>query len=180
METKRISEVMIPLQDYPHVHSGQSLKEAIDEMENCQIEILGKKSLPRVILVFDMDNQLAGVARRRDIMRGLEPEFLVSKPLSIRKSLFDVQLDPNLSEMSYDRLLKGILERSKRPISDVMLPVNATINYDDHVVKAIYEMVDNNLSLLPVLKGNRVVGVVRSADVFRELAQLVLEPEDTD
>ena len=74
-----------------------------------------------------------GVARRRDIMRGLEPEFLVSKPLSARKNLFDVQLDPNLSEMSYDRLLKGVFERSKRPISDVMLPVVATINHDDHV-----------------------------------------------
>ncbi len=178
METKRISEVMIPLQNYPHVHGNQSLKEAIREMESHQIEFLGKSTLPRVILVFDKDHQLTGIARRRDIMKGLEPEFLVSKPLSYGKNLYDVEVDPNLSEMSYDKLLKGILDRSKRPVSDIMLPVKLTISHDDHITKAIYEMVDRNLSLLPVIRDDRVVGVVRSVDIFRELSSLVLESEE--
>lgn len=180
METKKINEVMIPLEDYPHVHTGQSLKDAMHEMEESQIEFNGKKTLPRVILVFDLENQLVGIARRRDIMRGLEPEFLVRKPLSVRKSLFDFPLDPNLSEMSYDRLLTGVLERSKRPISDVMLQVEMTINYDDHIVKAIYEMVDNNLSILPVMKDDRVVGVVRSVDLFREFSHLIFDLDNED
>ena len=180
METKRIDEIMIPMGDYPHVHSGQTLKDAMREMEIYQIEFKGKKTLPRVILVLDEENQLVGVARRRDILRGLEPEFLVSKPLSVRKSLFDVKMDPNLSEMSYDKLFRGILERSNRPISEAMLPVNITIDHDDHLIKAIYEMVDGNVSLLPVLREGRVVGVVRSVDVFRELARLVLDSDDAD
>jgi CBS domain-containing protein len=180
LETKRVSEIMIPLRDYPIVYIDQTLKDAMREMEICQIEFLGKKTAPRIILVFDLSDQLVGVARRRDIMRGLEPDFLVSKPLSVRKNLFDVQLDPNLSEMSYDRLLKGVFEHSKRPISDVMLPVVATIHHDDHIIKAIYEMVDRNQSLLPVLKDERVVGVLRSVDVFREFSRYILDPEDFD
>ena len=178
MENKRVHEVMIPLEDYPVVYTDQTLKDAIREMEVCQIEFMGKKTAPRIILVFDLEDQLVGVARRRDIMRGLEPEFLVSKPLSARKSIFDVQLDPNLSEMSYDHLLKGVLERASRPISEIMLPVEATILHDDHVIKAIYEMVDCNLSLLPVLKDDRVVGVLRSVDVFRELSRYILDPDE--
>ncbi len=176
MENKRVHEVMIPVENYPMIYTDQTIKDAIREMEVCQIEFMGKKTAPRTILVFDLEDQLAGIARRRDIMRGLEPDFLVSKPLSKRKSIFDVQLDPNLSEMSYDRLLKGVLERTKRPITDVMLPVEATINHDDHVIKAIYEMVDANQSLLPVLKGDRVIGVLRSVDVFRELSKYILDP----
>jgi hypothetical protein len=40
-------------------------------------------------------------------------------------------------------------------------------------MKAIYEMVSLNESLIPVVEGEEVLGVVRSVDVFHELAQLV-------
>jgi CBS domain-containing protein len=177
METKRVEEIMIPLSGYPHVLETQTLKEAMLEMLKCQIEVGDLKSLPRVVLVLNRQEQLAGVLRRRDIMRGLEPEFLVSKPLTHRKALFDVKLDANLPEMFYDRLVAGIQERSKRRVSEVMMPVTVTIGHDEHVIKAIYEMVDKNLSLLPVLSSGRVVGVIRSVEVFRELSRLVLGPE---
>jgi predicted transcriptional regulator len=40
-------------------------------------------------------------------------------------------------------------------------------------MKAVYEMVSLNVSLIPVLHGGNLVGVVRSVDVFRELADLL-------
>jgi predicted transcriptional regulator len=40
-------------------------------------------------------------------------------------------------------------------------------------MKVIYEMVDNNLSLLPVLKAGKVVGVVRSVGVLHEVAKIL-------
>jgi predicted transcriptional regulator len=107
-------------------------------------------------------------------MRGLEPEFLIGQPIESRKSLFDVKVDPNLSELPYDKLLKGIRRQAERPISDVMRPIVATVDFEDHLIKIIYEMVDRGLSTLPVLKGGRVVGVVRSVDAFREIAELLV------
>ena len=178
METKKVGEIMIPLDKYPHVYEHTTLRQAIQEMDKYQNDRGGKKSLPRVILVFNRNEDLVGVARRRDILRGLEPEFLVSKPVSHQKSLFDVQCDPNLSEMSYGSLAKGIFERAKKPVCEVMMPAEVTIEYDDHITKAINEMVDNNKSLLPVLKNGRVVGVVCSVDVFHEVAKLVLDSEE--
>jgi len=180
METKRIEEIMIPLDQYPHLHLQQPLKDAIREMEKCEIEAYGRKTVPRVTLVFNDEHQLVGVARRRDILRGLEPEFLVHKPIAIRKSLFDVEYDPNLSELSYDHLVSGILERSNLPIEDVMLPVEVTLDYNDHIIKAIYEIVDSNISVLPVMKDNKVVGVARSVDVFREIAVIILGEEEVN
>jgi CBS domain-containing protein len=35
-------------------------------------------------------------------------------------------------------------------------------------------MVDNNVSMIPVLKDNKVVGVVRSADLLSEVVKIVL------
>jgi predicted transcriptional regulator len=54
-----------------------------------------------------------------------------------------------------------------------MQPIKVTLKHDDHLLKIIYEMVENNLSMIPVLKDGSVVGVVRSVDVLEEVAQLV-------
>ena len=165
---------MIPLDEYPHIPYWFTLRQATSELDKSEVEIGGRKSLPRVILIFDEKYRLMGMAKRRDIMRGLEPEFLSKRPIESRKTLFDVKVDPNLSELSYDKLLDGIWRQAERPICDVMRPIAATVDIEDHLVKIIYEMVDRGLSLLPVLQEGKVAGVVRSVDAFREIAEILL------
>ena len=174
MEMKRAGDIMIPLDEYPHLPYWFTLRQATVELEKSEVEIHGRKSLPRAVLIFDEKYQLMGMARRRDIMRGLEPEFLMSRPIESRKTLFDVKVDPNLSELSYDKLLQGMRRQAERPIGDVMRPIVATVDVEDHLVKIIYEMVDRGLSILPVLKDGKVVGVVRSVDAFHEIAEILL------
>jgi len=173
MPTRRIGEIMIPIEQYPSVRDTATLREAIAAIEGVQLEVDLRKSLPRVLLVFDAIDVMVGYVRRRDIMRGLEPRSMVSQPLDYRKKPFDVGIDPNLSELSYDRALKGILEQAERPVTEVMRPNEVLIDAEDHLMKAVYEMVSNNLSHLPVIQDGHLVGVVRSVDVFHELAQLV-------
>lgn len=174
MEFKRAGDIMIPLDEYPHIPYWFTLRQTIAELESTELYIMGRKSLPRWVLVFDEKYQLMGTARRRDILRGLEPEFLANKPIEDKKSLFSVEIDPNLSELSYDKLLDGMRKRAERPVSDVMRPIKTTVNYEDHIIKLIYEMVDHNVSMIPVLKDKRVVGVIRSADLLHEVVAMVL------
>jgi len=56
----------------------------------------------------------------------------------------------------------------------VMQPISATIDHADHLMHAVSAFVEHDISLLPVLKDDRVVGVVRTVGVFNELAKLVL------
>ncbi len=174
MEMKRAGDIMVPLDEYPHLPYWFTLRQATAELEKSEVEIHGRKSLPRAVLIFDEKYQLMGMARRRDIMRGLEPEFLMGRPVESRKTLFDVKVDPNLSEFSYDKLLNGIRRQAERPIGDVMRPIVVTVDVEDHLGKVIYEMVDRGLSILPVLKEGKVVGVVRSVDAFHEIAEILL------
>ena len=91
-------------------------------------------SLPRVVLVFDDDfERLLGMLRRRDIMRGLEPQFLVSGSLEYRQKFFDVEIDPNLSELSYDRIVAHMHKRASCLVREFMTPITATIPYDAHI-----------------------------------------------
>lgn len=174
MQDIRARDVMIPLDRYPHIPYWFTLRQAIVEMEKGELEIDGRKSLPRMLLIFDEKYRLMGMARRRDILRGLEPEFLREKPLQYRKKLWDVETDPDLSELSDDRVLQDCRRLAEQPISEVMIPIEATVDYNDNIVRITYEMNKNNLALLPVVKDNAVVGVVRSVDIFHRFARLIL------
>lgn len=173
MKLKTAGEIMIPLDQYPHLPYWFTLRQAMAEMEQSEFDVGGRKSLPRVVLVFDEEYRLLGIVRRRDILRGLEPSFLTQSKTPDAVEFAELH-DPNLTELSFDRLVAGIRERAERPVRDVMLPIKATADHDDHIMKLIYVMVANDLHLLPVLENGSVAGVVRTVDVFHEVAQLVL------
>ncbi len=177
METTQVKDIMIPLKEYPHVPSWLTLLQVMQEMEKWQIDFLGRKSLPRVVLVFDLDSRLHGTVRRRDILRGLLPDVFPSKMLVQKESLFDIEYDPNLLEFSYDKMVDGFEERASRPVSDVMIPVVETVAHDAHIVQVIYKMVNRNLSLIPVMQDKQVIGVVRSVDVFHVVGRKIFRRE---
>lgn len=174
---KRVAEIMIPLDQYPWVRISDPLSHAVDVIDGAELEVGRQRSLPRVLLVFDNDDELVGIVRRRDIMRGLEPNFLVNQPLEYRIKLFEVGLDSRLSELSrefpLERVVKGLRDQAARPVGDVLRPLSTTLKPDDQIMKAIYEMVSLNESLIPVVEGGEVLGVVRSVDIFHELALLL-------
>jgi len=174
---KRVREMMIPLDDYPWVRIDDTLKYAVRVIEEAHLQVGRRASLPRVLLVFDHDDDLVGIVRRRDIMRGLEPNFLVNQPLEQRVKFFDVGVDHHLSELSagldFQKVVKGLRDQSSRPVGDVLRPIHATLGPEDQIMKAVYEMVSLNESLVPVMEEERVIGVLRSVDVFHELALLL-------
>ena len=174
MESKRASDLMIPLSEYPHMPYWFTLRQAMATLHSSRIEVDGKVSLPRAFLVFNEAYELLGVVRRRDILRGLEPQFLGKKGPNYARKLFDVKTDPDLLELANGKVAGQIKERAERPVGDVMQPIRVTLQHDDHLMKIIYEMVENNLSMIPVLQDGSVVGVVRSVDVLDEVSKLVL------
>ena len=89
------------------------------------------------------------------------------------KKLFDIAIDPNLTLFSYERVVKGIREQANRLVREVMLPIKTTIGADEPIIKAVYEMVTLSLTLIPVVDNGNVVGVLRSVDLFHELALLL-------
>jgi CBS-domain-containing membrane protein len=174
MEAKRAGEIMIPLDRYPHIPHWFTLRQAMAELRASEIEVEGRRSLPRAVLVFNKTYELLGIVRRRDILRGLEPGFLAGETADPRRRLFDIGIDPNLSELSSASMIDRAREQSERPVSAVMVPITVTLDVDDHLMKIVHAMVRNDLSLIPVLQAGRVVGVVRSVDVFQEISEIVL------
>jgi len=174
MELKRVGDIMVPLNDYPHMPYWFTLRQAVVEMEKSEIQQEGRRSLPRFVLVFDEEYRLLGVARRRDIMRGLEPQFLVRPLVEHERQPYTVKVQPELSELSYDAVIERIRKNAERQISEVMRPIETTIGFDEHILKAVNEFVENDTPIIPVVKDGKVVGVVRTVGVFHELAKLIM------
>lgn len=175
MRIKQVKEITVPLETYPHIPYWFTLRQAMAEMEPSVFDNNAEKSPTRMsLLVFDEKYQLLGMVRRRDLMRGLDPEVLQSAALDFRKKLPHLEQDLSSQKPFFDRVMKTIHERAETLVSDAMLPVKATVDQEDSIISVVYEMVENDLSFVSVLQDKEVVGIVCIEDVFHELARLVL------
>ncbi len=178
MQVKRVKDLMIPLERYPYVQDNATIKEAIEVAMKAGAIVEGTRHSARYILVFDKLNVLVGYLRRRDILRGLEPPSFDNHPLEYRKKLFDVEFDPNLTLLNYDKLIETVKAQASRRVIEVIRPIKMWIKANDNFLTAIYEMVENDISLLPVVSEDQVTGVILSENVFEEMAHTLLEESE--
>ncbi len=174
MASKKADEIMIPLDQYPHIPHWFTLRQAMPEFQKSIIDVKGYKSLPRALLVFDKEYHILGIVRRRDILRGIEPRFLKTMPMHNRQQLFDIEADPNLTVLTSGKVAKAVIEQAtESTVDEIMQPVAGSVKHDDHIAKIAYKMIHQDLNLLPVIKDGKVIGVVRSVDAFNEMANIL-------
>lgn len=175
MDEVTAEQVMIPLDNYPHVPYWFSLRQAIAELETSQLEIEGRKSMPRVVLVFDEDYRLIGVARRRDLLRGLGPDAMQDSAEKEGERDPGVTRDLRLADTLKRFGKEEIKKRAERPVQEIMTPIRVSVTHDTPLMEVVAVMVTNDISLVAVLKDNAVVGVARTTEVLKHVGQLIME-----
>ena len=163
--TKRVKELMIPLEDYPHIPYWFTLRQAMAIVREAAIKFEGSFE-PRAILVFDEKYQLMGMLTLRDIIKGLEPRFMHETAL--------VKSDPNLTVLMGDLFGPGMREASQKPVSEVMSPIKITVQGSDPIAKALFLMIKEGVGVMPVIQDSNVAGMVRLSDLFKEISGMVL------
>ena len=162
---KKVKDLMIPLEDYPHIPYWFTLRQAMAIVREATIKFEGSFE-PRAVLVFDEKYQLMGILTLRDIIKGLEPRFLKETKL--------IKMDPSLTVLLGDLLGPQMKENSQRPVSEVMSPIQVTVDGDAPIVKALYLMIKENVGMIPVIQDTKVAGMIRMSDLFGEIAEVVL------
>jgi CBS domain-containing protein len=162
---KKVKDLMIPLEDYPHIPYWFTLRQAMAIVREAAVKFEGSFE-PRAVLVFDEKYQLMGILTLRDIIKGLEPRFLQETSL--------IKGDPNLAVLMGDLFGPGLKEASQKPVSEVMSPIKVTIAGGDPIAKAIFVMIKEDVGLMPVMEGGKVMGMIRLSDLFKEVSDLVL------
>jgi FOG: CBS domain len=103
----------------------------------------------RHIPVIDEENELVGLVTHRDLLRNV-----LSPPADIP---FSMQ--------------REILSRT--PVDRIMIQDIATIEPDAPIADAAEIMLENKYGCLPVVEGNRLVGILTEADFVRCLAGMI-------
>lgn len=173
MLTKTAEEIMIPLYKYPNVPKWFTIRQAIQLIQHFTIDVDGKSSLPRSVLVTDEGNQVVGMIRRRDILRSLEPRGFFGRHVHHPKMFTEIKPDLDLIEAVFDHFCTRCLKQAEEPIEKYMTPIEHTVNYNDHLMKIIYLIDLTGLSLLPVVRDNEVIGVIRTVEVLNEIARML-------
>jgi CBS domain-containing protein len=162
---KTAEDLMIRLEDYPHIPYWFTLRQAMAIVREATVKFEGSFE-PRAVLVFDEKYQLMGILTLRDIIKGLEPRFLHETAL--------IKADPSLTVLMGDFFGPKMAEQSQRAVSEVMSPSKITVNAEDSITKPLYQMIKENVGLIPVIRDNKVVGMLRLSDLFGEISKIVL------
>jgi CBS domain-containing protein len=166
LQKKKIRDVMIPLEDYPHIPYWLTLRQAVATVRESAIKYAGVFEL-RTVLVFNEKYQLVGILTLRDILKGLDLEFLRESDL--------IQADPTLDIVMVDLFGPRMKKHAERQVREVMSPIKVSVKADDSMAKALFLMVKENVDMIPVMEDQRMAGVVRLTDLFLEISPAILE-----
>lgn len=154
---------MLPLKDYPHVPSWYTLDQVATIMREAAIKFEGSFE-PRAVLVFGEKSQLLGILTLKDMVRGLEGD-IVGEPSGGASRSWPEVVGPELKR------------QAQRRVSEVVSPFRVTVASRDSLVKALSLMLQENVERMPVLEGNKVIGLIRLADLFKEISGALLLKE---
>jgi CBS domain-containing protein len=168
---KKIADLMIPLEDYPHVPYWFTLRQAMAIVREAAIKFEGTFE-PRSVLVFDEKYHLLGILTLGDILRGLAPKFLQGAVGKLR-AVFD--FDSALSGLEADISGPQVKEASQTPVSEVISPITVTVGAGDSLAKALLLMIQEDVGRMPVMQEQKVVGIIRLSDLFQEISDFVLQ-----
>lgn len=168
-------DITVPIEDYPHALDTQTLRDAVEQLQKAQIQFGGRMSMPRILLVFDETNQLLGLVRRRDILRGLEPEFHHDLFATHPELHVMTEIDPKLSDLADPLDMDSLRQRLDKPVSSVVREMPGRVDADDSLMRVVRELVGKDTHIAAVLDDGKVIGVVRSLDLLRAVTDEVLE-----
>lgn len=181
MNSKLVRDLMVPLSEYATVSEEATLGEAVVALKKAQAGFDPARHPHRAILIFDKHNNIVGKVNFISVLRALEPKYddMLSNTgpwhmgftRKFQKSMFEslrLWRDPldKLCKKAARMKVKTFMIKSKE--SEMIEP-------DAPLGEAIHQLVIGHHQSLLVAQEQRVVGVLRLADVFQFVADAVLE-----
>jgi predicted transcriptional regulator len=162
-----VRDLVIPIEKYPHVNEYHSLHDAVAAIISYTYGTNDRIRYDE-LLVFNDRNQLSGLVTLQDILQCLHPRLKeVSKG---RKFEGKKQEFPDLTILWEGSFFVECTKGSKLLIKDCMSPIKHIVKGDDPVLKALAIMLKTKEVILPVIDEDRITGVIRLKEIFKEIA----------
>jgi predicted transcriptional regulator len=172
-------ELMVPIADYATVSHTANLKEAMRALENANKMHGEQPYRHRALLILDDKGCVIGKLSQMDIMRAMEPKYsAIGSNIGLRRFGYSsdyikrVQDQYGLWAGSLKEIAE-VLDRTK--VTDVMYKPadHQRVKETDTLTTAIHQIVMGQHQSLLVIRGEQVVGILRSTDAFNALFGLI-------
>ncbi len=177
---------MIPIAAYATVPLGTTLADAISALERAQEDYTASKYQHRAVLVLDKNDNVVGKIGQLRALEAIEPEYDFTEILTnIENHNFSeeyrAQLMDNYRSQGPILNKESLLAVATKKVEEFMQkPKPGEFVADDNSLDtAIHKLVAGRLQSLLVTHDNKIVGILRMADVFAAVFNeiRVLEPE---
>lgn len=177
---KTVRELMLSLAEYATISAEATVKEALVALSKAQMGLTYDRHHHRAVLALDEHGDVVGKLTYWSILRALEPRFFGAQDeeMLARSGLNPDFIDEVLarSERVYKRrpALRALCAEAGRVmVRDAMVPVTESIDESAPLTDAIRMLVLGHWQSVLVRRAGRVVGILRLADVFEEVADLI-------
>lgn len=177
---KKVKDVMIPIEKYAVVAPEATLADAIVRLRGsyCSVEQgFCDETGPRVVLIIDDSGQLVGVLDFRTLLKVLVPEIhgtLSARLQSLGVSIAFAEAGSEDLDETHASLRYRVARNARVKVAEIMLKNVGHIDVSDTVLDAMKLMFRKRLIMLPAYEKDKLVGVVRDADLFLTVADIVI------
>lgn len=175
MDTDKVKDIMVPLEEYATVSQDATLYEAVLALEKAQQEIEKTHTayLHRAVLVYDDSRRIIGKISQLDVLTALEPKYgEMGHSRSMSRIAFSPQFLKNMME-TYSLLSQSFETACRKArdinVKDIMYTPSEGEYVDENASlrEAIHQFVMGHHQSLLVTREGNIVGVLRLTDVFK-------------
>jgi CBS domain containing-hemolysin-like protein len=183
MKAKKVKELMIPLSDYATVPDTETLAGAIQILKqvNADRQMNHKH---RAVLVYDADHHVIGKVGIREILKAMEPKYRqfagTDHPGNVSLSHFGFNqefLSSLVDKYSlwHESMETLVAKAAKTTVKEIMYTPSRGeyVNIDAPVSEAVHQFIIGCHQSLLVVEKKRVIGILRLADVFDMVCDLM-------
>jgi predicted transcriptional regulator len=180
-EIIRVSDLMVPLDEYATVSDDATLYEAVIELEKAQEELDRKRYhyLHRAILVYDKNKKITGKIGQLDVLMALEPKYHEMGDMrTLSRAGFSPQFLKSMME-KFHLCDKSFSEMCTKAANIKVKDFMHTPTEEEYVeeelslCEAIHQFVMGHHQSLLVTREGEIVGILRLTDVFKEVFQMI-------
>ncbi len=172
MLKKSVRDIMIPIKDYSTVSIDATLREAVATLRGSYCELDSESCTEaghRTVFVLDGEGRLKGILNFGAILKTLIPESaggLTQRLMSAGVSAaFAEEGAADLDDTNLGFRAR-IRKNAQVKVKDIMLKIRGNIQADAGLMDALKAIFKNKIIKLPVYDGDRLVGVLRDADLL--------------
>jgi CBS domain-containing protein len=181
MNDKKVKDLMLPLAEYATISAESTIREALVALNKAQMGLTYDRHHHRAILVIDETGEVVGKLTHHSILASLEPRLLGSVDLrQLDRAGLTQEFISSMEESAVNlnlTLERMCAEAGRRKVEQAMVPTIESIEEEAPLAEAIHLIVRKHVQSVLVTRSDRVVGILRTSDVFEEVADMIRSTE---